>query len=81
MCKYKFNCHFFIWSTYRFVQPRMLMHAHIASGCLQCDSVLGGEYACTTQCDEYAGNELCLSRTLTTVYIVLSLYLVYLKPA
>ena len=52
--------------------------AFIACGCLQCDSILGGECACTcTGCDEFAGNELCMPRTSTTVF---SVYLIYLRP-
>ena len=49
----------------------------VASGCLQCDSILRGEYACATPgCDGFAGNELCLPRASTFIY---SVYLVYLK--
>ena len=53
---------------------------YIACGCLQCDSILGGEYMyvylCAIHCDEFAGNELCLPRTSTSVFLV---YLVYFK--
>ena len=44
----------------------------------ECDSVLGGSsYAYATSCDKFAGNKLCLLRTLISVF---SVYLVYLKP-
>ena len=36
---------------------------YMAGGCPQCDSVLGGEYMCTTGCNEFADNELCQPRS------------------
>ena len=41
---------------------------------VQCDSVFGGEYACATAYDEFAGNELCLpDRTSTIVNTMFTL--------
>ena len=70
----------FTWSTWRPFSPaeNAIVFIYIACGCLQCDSILGGEYVylCATGCDEFGGNELCLPRTSTSVFLV---YLIYFK--
>ena len=43
---------------YRFWPTRLVQQS---AGCLPCDSVLRGEYACATGCDEFADNELHVS--------------------
>ena len=61
-------------------QQKLLCILYIACGCLQCDSALGGEYACTTGCDQLhvVGNKLCLLRISIIIFSVYTPH-IYLK--